>query len=257
MSDLKIAAIIPARFASTRFPGKPLVKLCGKPMLQWVIEGAKTSQFVTEIFVATDNDEIQKLSRQCGIRALMTSPNCQTGTDRIFEALQILKSENKNFDIVLNVQGDEPLIHKNFIDPLILAFMENADLDMATLSHPLKSEDIDNLNAVKVLLNQNSEAIYFSRFGIPFSRDKFTAEAFDRVVQKHIGLYGFKTEFLEKFCQTPQCQIEKSESLEQLRALHLGAKIKVISVNEPIQGIDTPEDLILFEKKQQGLYEKI
>ncbi len=253
---IKIAVIIPARFASTRFPGKPLVQLCGKPMLQWAIEGSKTSSLVSEIFVATDHVEIARLSEQCGVRALMTSSECQTGSDRVFEALQILKKENKFFDVVINVQGDEPLINKNFIDPLVEAFINEPSLDMATMSHPLKLNDIDNLNAVKVLLNQKSEAIYFSRWGIPFSREKFSEGLFDHVVQKHIGLYGYKTEFLEKFCLSPQSQLEKSESLEQLRALHLGAKIKVISVTQPIQGIDTPEDLIVFEKKQQGLNEK-
>ncbi len=243
----RFAAIIPARFASSRFPGKPLVSLCGKPVLQWVIEGARTSALISELFIATDHPEIAKLAEANGVRAVMTSEDCQTGTDRIFETCQILKKENKIFDVVLNIQGDEPLISKKMIDPLAQAFLDNAALDMATLSHPLCAEDIANLNSVKVLLNQNSEAIYFSRLGIPFSREKFAQENFDLCVQKHIGIYGFKTTFLEKFCQTPQSQIEKSESLEQLRALHLGARIKVISVNEPIQGIDTPEDLKKLE----------
>lgn len=251
-NNFKIAAIIPARFGSTRFPGKPLVQLCGKPLLQWVIEGAQTSSLVTELFVATDHADIAKLAERCGVRAVMTSEKCQTGSDRIFETAQILKKENNFFDVVLNIQGDEPLISKKFIDPLAQAFLENSNLDMATLSHPLSESDIENLNAVKVLLNQNSEAIYFSRLRVPFSRDKFSEGVFDLSVQKHIGLYGFKTSFLEKFCKEPQSQIEKSESLEQLRALHMGAKIKVISVREQIQGIDTPEDLKSFEKKYES-----
>lgn len=245
---MKIAAVIPARFASTRFPGKPLVNLCGKPMLQWVIEGAQGSSRISELFVATDHTEIAKLAEKCGVRAVMTSAECQTGSDRIFETLNVLKLENKIFDVVLNIQGDEPLISKSMIDPLADAFLQNSNLDMATLSHPLSVDDITNKNAVKVLLNQNSEAIYFSRFGIPFSRGEFEKSIFDHCVQKHIGLYGFKTSFLKKFCEEPQTAIEKSESLEQLRALHLGAKIKVISVPQAIQGIDTPEDLLQFEK---------
>jgi 3-deoxy-manno-octulosonate cytidylyltransferase (CMP-KDO synthetase) len=248
-STSKVAAIIPARFASTRFPGKPLVSLCGKPMIQWVIEGVKTSQYVTDIYIATDHLEIAKVAESCGVRSLMTSPDCQTGSDRVYQAVQILKNENKNYEYVLNVQGDEPLISKNYIDPLAQALLADADLDMATLSHPLSEYEVDNLNAVKVLTNQNSVAIYFSRFAIPFSRERFVQGKFDSCVQKHIGLYGFKTDFLEKFCTTPQSQIEKAESLEQLRALHLGAQIKVISVPEPIQGIDTPEDLKTFEMK--------
>jgi 3-deoxy-manno-octulosonate cytidylyltransferase (CMP-KDO synthetase) len=249
ISTSKIAAIIPARFASTRFPGKPLVSLCGKPMIQWVIEGVKTSQYVTDIFVATDHTEIAKVAESCGVRALMTSPDCQTGSDRVYQALQILKKENKNYQYVLNVQGDEPLISKKYIDPLAQALLIDSKLDMATLSHPLLEAEIDNLNAVKVLTNQNGVAIYFSRFAIPFSRQQFIFGQFDSCVQKHIGLYGFKTDFLEKFCTAQQSQIEKAESLEQLRALHLGAQIKVISVPEPVQGIDTPEDLKTFEMK--------
>jgi 3-deoxy-manno-octulosonate cytidylyltransferase (CMP-KDO synthetase) len=249
LKQLKVAAIIPARFASTRFPGKPLVKLCGKPMLQWVIEGTKTSSLISTIFVATDHPEIAKLSEECGVRAIMTSEKCKTGSDRVYEALQILNKENNFFDIVINIQGDEPMINHHFIDPLVRAFISEPKLDMATLSHPLKNDDIQNLNAVKVLMNINSEAIYFSRLAIPFSRGNFSEGLFDQTVQKHIGLYGFNSQFLEKFCTTAQSQIEISESLEQLRALHLGAKIKVISVPEAVQGIDSPEDLILFEKK--------
>jgi len=251
MSKLKIAVIIPARFGSTRFPGKPLVQLCGKPLLQWVIEGAQTSSVASEIIVATDHADIVKLAQRCNVRAVMTSEKCQTGSDRIFQAVQILKQENIFFDVVLNIQGDEPLISKKIIDPLAQAFLENPNLDMATLSHPLSETDIENLNAVKVLLNQNSEAIYFSRLPIPFSREKFLNGVFDLSVQKHIGLYGYTTSFLEKFCKEPQSQIEKLESLEQLRALHMGIKIKIISVNEPTQGIDTPEDLKNFEKKYE------
>lgn len=218
-------------------------------MIQWVIEGVKTSELVTDIFVATDHAEIAKIADSCGVRAVMTSPDCQTGSDRVYQALQILKNENKKYSYVLNVQGDEPLISKTYIDPLARALLADLNLDMATLSHPLSPADVDNLNAVKVLTNQNAEAIYFSRFAIPFSREKFSVGTFDSCVQKHIGLYGFKTQFLEKFCTASQSQIEKAESLEQLRALHLGAKIKVISVPEPIQGIDTPEDLKQFETK--------
>ena len=122
-STSKIAAIIPARFASTRFPGKPLVSLSGKPMIQWVIEGVKTSQYVTDIYVATDHPEIVKVAESCGVRALMTSLDCQTGSDRVYQALQFLKKENKNYNYVLNVQGDEPLISKNYIDPLAQALL--------------------------------------------------------------------------------------------------------------------------------------
>jgi 3-deoxy-manno-octulosonate cytidylyltransferase (CMP-KDO synthetase) len=237
---MKIIAVIPARFGSTRFPGKPLVKLKNKPLIQWVVEGAKTAKLVSEIYVATDDQKIADVVTSIGAKALMTRSDCPTGTDRIFEATKDLQ-----FDVVLNIQGDEPQITAEYIDLLAKAFIDQPNLDMATLAHPISMDDIDNPNAVKVIKNVNHEAIYFSRFAIPYSREK-TVDA--SVCEKHIGLYGYSRSFLQKFCQTPQTAIEKAESLEQLRALHLGAKIKVISVARAIQGVDTPEDLAKLEK---------
>ncbi len=239
MIPLKIIAVIPARFGSTRFPGKPLVKLKGKPILQWVVEGARTSSLVQKIFVATDDVLIQELCKKLNVDCLMTRSDCPTGTDRLFEATRDL-----DFDVAVNVQGDEPMINKDYIDPLIKAFLNEPGLDMATLAHPLAVEDVDNKNAVKVITNFNNEAIYFSRFAIPYSREQFAPNG---PAMKHIGLYAFSKSFLQKFCSAPQCQIEKSESLEQLRALHLGAKIKVLKVEKPTYGVDTPEDLQKLE----------
>lgn len=226
---MKIVAVIPARFASTRFPGKPLELLKGKPIIQWVIEGTKRSRLISEIFVATDDERIAKVCREIKAQVLMTRPDCPTGTDRIFEATRSI-----NFDVVLNVQGDEPLIDENYIDPLAEAFRKQASLEMATLAHPISAEDINNKNAVKVITNSFDEAIYFSRLPIPAKL-------------KHIGLYGYSREFLQLFCTSPQAHIEKSESLEQLRALYLGAKIKVLQVQKPTYGVDTREDLQKLE----------
>ena len=159
----------------------------------------------------------------------MTGAECLTGTDRIFEA-----TRNLEFDVVLNVQGDEPLIDNSFIDPLAQAFLKNQNLEMATLAHPIAREDMTNQNAVKVITNTFDEAVYFSRQPIP-------------ATLKHIGLYGFSKGFLQKFCTSPQAFIEKQESLEQLRALHLGARIKVLRVEKPTYGVDTPEDLQKLE----------
>lgn len=237
---MKIIAVIPARYGSTRFPGKPLVQLKGKPLIQWVIEGAKSAKLVSDIFVATDDQRIADAVTAAGGKFLMTRSECPTGTDRIFEA-----TLNLDFDVVLNIQGDEPQITAEYIDLLAKAFIDQPSLDMATLSHPISLEDIDNLNAVKVIKNVNNEAIYFSRFAIPYSREKATDHA---VCEKHIGLYGYTKGFLHKFCKSEQSAIEKAESLEQLRALYLGAKIKVLSVKKPIQGVDTPEDLAKLER---------
>lgn len=238
---MKIIAVIPARYASTRFPGKPLVHLKGKPLLQWVIEGARTSREISEVFVATDDHRIAEVATKNGVKALMTRSECPTGTDRIFEATRDL-----DFDVVLNIQGDEPMITKDYIDPLALAFRQDAQVDMATLAHPLAHEDIENLNAVKVVTNFRGEALYFSRFPIPYSREKHNDA--HPCAQKHIGLYGYSRQFLKKFCSSEQALIEKSESLEQLRALYLGARMKVLSVAKPTYGVDTPEDLQKLEK---------
>lgn len=226
---MKIIAVIPARFGSTRFPGKPLALLQNKPIIQWVIEGTRKSKLVDEIFVATDDERIANVCKAVNANVLMTTVGCLTGTDRIFEATRTL-----DFDVVLNVQGDEPLIDSSYIDPLARAFLENEKLEMATLAHPLAQEDIANKNAVKVITNAFDEAIYFSRHPIPASL-------------KHIGLYGFSKRFLQKFCTSPQAYIEKQESLEQLRALYLGVGIKVLRVEKPTYGVDTPEDLQKLE----------
>lgn len=243
---LQIIAVIPARYGSTRFPGKPLEKLKGKAILQWVVEGTRTSTKIQKVFVATDDERIQSLCSEIGVDCLMTRIDCPTGTDRLFEATRHL-----NFDVVLNIQGDEPLINQSYIDPLAQAFIDAAQekslLDMATLAHPLERADLENKNAVKVITNLKSEAIYFSRFAIPYSRETEPGTASLKVAMKHIGLYGYTREFLQKFCSSPQAEIEKYESLEQLRALHLGAKIKVLSVDRPTYGVDTREDLQKLE----------
>lgn len=235
---MKIIGVIPARYGSTRFPGKPLAELKGKKIIQWVVEGARQSKYLNQILVATDDLRIFDFCKTINVEVTMTSPECATGTDRIFQATKDLK-----FDCVINIQGDEPLISHEYIDPLAKAFIDDSHLSMATLAHSLRADDLNNKNAVKVITNQSGEAIYFSRFGIPFSKEAFFPEA----AQKHIGLYGFSKEFLERFCATPQVAIEKAESLEQLRALYLGVRIKVLSVEKPTYGVDTPEDLQKLE----------
>jgi 3-deoxy-manno-octulosonate cytidylyltransferase (CMP-KDO synthetase) len=237
---MNIIGVIPARYGSTRFPGKPLVMLKGKPLLQWVVEGARKSTLLTRVIVATDDERIQKLCHEIKVDVVMTGSDCPTGTDRLFQA-----TKDINFDVAINIQGDEPLIDETYINPLAEAFLQNPNLDMATLAHGLEPQDIDNPNAVKVIKNQNSEAIYFSRFAIPYSRKNF--EAGSLAALKHIGLYGYTKAFLQKFCSTPPTELELNESLEQLRALYLGAKIKVIQVEKPTYGVDTEADLRKLE----------
>lgn len=246
---MKIIGLIPARFASTRFPGKPLETLSGKPLLQWVIELVQKSTVLSDFYVATDHSGIAELCQKLKVKYLMTSSEAATGTDRIFEACQQLKKQGVEFDVVINIQGDEPLLPIEYVDQLAQAFIAEPGLKMATLSHPLNQEDIENKNAVKVLVDQNKYAIYFSRFPVPFSREKNTEAVIQSSsVQKHIGLYGYSFDLLQKFCQQPQSMLEKSESLEQLRALDMGVKIKVLSVAQPTLGVDTPEDLKKVEK---------
>lgn len=245
---MKVAVVIPARYASTRLPAKPLALIKGKPLLQWVIEGARKSPKISAVVVATDHLEIMELAKRCGAEAVMTDPDCPTGSDRIFQAIQSLEQQNQLFDIVINVQGDEPLISEVEVDLVLEALLEDSEAMMSTLGHPLKTEDLENKNSVKVLMNQNSDAIYFSRFPIPFSRQQFIENQCDHFILKHVGIYGFRTKFLKQFCQHPVTDLEKNESLEQLRALFMGKKIKVKKMNRVLQGVDSPEDIVKVER---------
>lgn len=238
----KVLGVIPARFASSRFPGKPLALINGKPLLQWVIEGSQSSQLISEIIVATDDKRIFDLAKKLNVKVTMTDPDLPTGTDRIWAALQ-----KEQFDIAVNIQGDEPLIRGEILDSLVSAMIERPNVDMCTFGAPIENEeDLNNPNVVKIVFNKNHEAIYFSRFPIPYSRDKKLKT--QGVNMAHIGLYGYRKNFLRQFCETPACSLELHEGLEQLRALWMGAKIQVVPTNYQTRGVDTPEDVILVEK---------
>lgn len=239
----KVIGVIPARFASTRFPGKPLVNIAGKPLLQWVIEQAQLAQQLDEVIVATDHIEIARLSENLGMKAVMTDSDLPSGTDRIYAATKDMQAE-----IVINIQGDEPMLNPEWIDMLVLALKANPNSSMSTLAHPISEEDLENKNAVKVILNEQQQAIYFSRWPIPFSRKKMSDFPQQKFCMKHIGMYGYRSNFLKEFCQHPPSEIEQSESLEQLRALSMGASIQVISVAEASVGVDTPEDALKVEE---------
>lgn len=240
---MKILGVIPARYGSTRFMGKPLVLLQGRPLIQWTIEGAKKSKLISDLIVATDDDRIKLAAEAVGCKVVMTASDLPSGSDRIHAAIK-----NIDCDVVVNIQGDEPLVTGSLVDRLAQVFVDEPEMDMATLAHPISEEELQSLNAVKVVMNYKDEALYFSRFPMPYSRLKAAEIGNYQGCLKHIGMYAYSRKFLQKFCESPQALIEQAESLEQLRALYLGAKIKVVRVNEPSIGVDTPEDLQKLEE---------
>ena len=237
---MKVLGIIPARFGSTRFPGKPLVKLLGKPLVQWVIEGARSAKLVDEIQLATDHDDIAALGRALGVRVVMTPPDLATGSDRVYAAVR-----DQAADVVVNIQGDEPLITGALLDRLVRPMRADPRLEMATLGRTMTAADLGSPNTAKIVMNAADEALYFSRHPIPFSR----VAAPDEIdgCLKHIGLYAFRHDFLARFCAQPPTALELAEGLEQLRALYLGARIRVVRVEHDSWGVDTPDDVAKVE----------
>jgi 3-deoxy-manno-octulosonate cytidylyltransferase (CMP-KDO synthetase) len=238
--------VIPARYGSTRFPGKPLAFVNGKPLLQWVIEGARTSKKLSKILVATDDARIAELATKSGAEAVMTASELATGSDRVWAAVR-----NVNAEVVLNIQGDEPLITGELLDRLVEPFSDSA-IQMATLGRPLDHEALASNTTAKIIVDQNDNALYFSRFPIPYSRTDAKQEKELSGSLKHIGIYAYRKTFLEKFCAQAPVAIERAESLEQLRALYLGAKIRVVRVNNDSWGVDTPEDVQKIERMMRG-----
>ena len=243
---MNFIAIIPARFQSTRFPGKPLVLLGGKPIIQWVYENAKKS--VAEVFVATDDERIFKAVEAFGGKAVYTSPNHQSGTDRCAEAA-IKVAEQLKFDVVINIQGDEPFIRTEQIEGLMDCF-NSPGTEIATLIKPISNPiEITNINRPKVVINKNQEAMYFSRSSIPFVRDIPSEDWISRnTFYSHIGMYAYRFDILLELTRLPIGILEKAESLEQLRWLENGYRIKTAQTLFESIGIDTPEDLEQAEK---------
>lgn len=232
----KVIGVIPARYASTRFPGKPLVSIEGRPLLEWVIRGVKESKLLSSVIVATDHAGIANLAKALGVEVKMTDPDLPSGSDRVWAAVKDLECE-----AIVNIQGDEPLIQGALIDRLIEDFY-SSKVQMGTLVRPLALEDLTTSHVVKALLNQHDEAIYFSRLPIPYTR--LTPEEPVEACWQHIGLYIYQKSFLKVFCETPPPLLERAESLEQLRALWLGAKIRATKTNYRSMGVDTPEDIL-------------
>ena len=239
---MKFIGIIPARYASTRFPGKPLVDLMGKPMIQWVYEHVADS--LDRVVVATDDERILDAVMGWGGEAMLTSPDHQSGTERCLEAY---KNLNEEYDVIINIQGDEPFIHPSQIELLKAAF-RNPSTQIATLvKHFSPDDDFENLfnpNTPKVILNSNGHAIYFSRSVVPCIRGKHHSEWLrSHVFYKHIGIYAYKPQVLHEITSLPPSYLEKAESLEQLRWIENGYIIQTMITNEETIGIDTPEDL--------------
>ena len=240
---MKKYGIIPSRFGSSRFPGKPLAVLAGKPLVAWVVEAAKKATSLDDVFVATDDARIVAAVEQHGGKAVMTPSDLPSGTDRIACAAGDFADD----DILVNIQGDEPLISPDLIDALVGRMKEGAKWDMATAVTPLKS--LDDLNAktvVKVVLDRDDGALYFSRASIPCDRDHEPDIASGLWV-RHLGIYAYRGAFLKKYIAEPPCDLEKTEKLEQLRALWMGAKIAVIRTTDEGVGVDTPEDAVRIE----------
>jgi len=254
MKATKVSAIIPARYGSTRFEGKPLVPILGRPMIQHVYEGVRQSKLIDDVIVATDDQRILGVVREFGGKAVMTSPAHTTGTDRVAEVARKLKSE-----IIVNVQGDEPLIKGSFVDKAIRPLLTDKTLNMSTLM--TKIEDVKmwlNPHIVKVVVDRRGFALYFSRSPIPFPRDLNVEKLLSsssggqnllpRRLYKHIGVYVFRRKFLLRFSKMKPTPLERLEKLEQLRALENEFPIKVIAVDyEPIC-VDTPQDVQRVEK---------
>lgn len=236
---MKTAIIIPARYASTRLPGKPLQIIGDKPMILHVAKQASLTKGVDEVWIATDHNEIYDIVRHSGYQVVMTSANHQTGTDRIAEANQKI-----NADIVVNIQGDEPFINPKTIElALHPLFLENG-FDMSTLATPFENDaDVTNPNYVKVVTDQKNKALYFSRSVIPFPRDNEKSLLHSFSYMRHIGIYVYRKNVLDNLSKLTPTPIELAEKLEQLRALYYGYSIAVVRVNDLALSVDTPDDL--------------
>ncbi len=231
---VKIIGVIPARYGSTRFPGKPLALLMGKPLIKWVYEAALSAKNLHEVIIATDDPRIAELSRSFGAEVVLTSSNHPSGTDRVAEV-----AKTREASIVVNVQGDEPLLEGWMIDHLLPPLI-SGEAEISSLMAPVYDLSvITDLNRVKVVVDKKGYALYFSRSPLPYqARDFF---------YQHIGIYGYRKDILLTLCHLQPSRLEISERLEQLRALEYGYRIKMIEISSPTISVDTPEDLVRAE----------
>lgn len=239
---MRAIGVIPSRWGSTRFPGKSLAPICGKPLIQWVVENALRAASLDEVLVATDDDRIFAAAEEAGVGCVMTRSDHPSGTDRVAEAV-----EGRNAEIVVNIQGDEPLFDPVLVDDLVDA-IKNGGADMATAATLIGDDaQLEDPGVVKVVKNQAGIALYFSRSLIPHVRDG-GASAADGLHWRHLGVYAYREPFLRRLVATPPCATEMAEKLEQLRALHIGGRIAVLETSDEGIGVDTPADLKYVER---------
>ena len=235
---MRIVGVIPSRWGSTRFPGKSLHPILGKPLVIWVIAAAKRSKLLQEVLVATDDARIAAAIEGSGARAVMTRPDHPSGTDRVAEAACAADD-----DIIVNIQGDEPLIDPEVIDALAQSLVSNPDWSMATAACPITNlRDLEARSVVKVVVDRDGGALYFSRLPIPCTRDGAPDMA-SGLFLRHMGIYAYRGAFLKRLVQEPPCKLEEAEKLEQLRAMYLGGRIAVIVTADAGVGVDTPADV--------------
>ncbi|MHB8763460.1 MAG: 3-deoxy-manno-octulosonate cytidylyltransferase [Deferrisomatales bacterium] len=252
---MRAVAVIPCRYGSTRFPGKPLAPLLGRPMIAWVVAAARRATSLAEVWVATDHEEIAGAARAAGARVAMTRPDCPSGTDRVAAAARGLAAE-----VVVNLQGDEPLVDPADVDGLVAVFGADRAPPMATLARPIReAADLANPDVVKVVCDRQGDALYFSRSPIPYYRDAWgrtgPGEPAPGLVGalRHYGVYAFTREALAAFTALPPGRLEAAESLEQLRALEAGWKIRVVEARGESLGVDRPEDVPRVEGELRRL----
>jgi len=236
--------VIPARWGSTRLPGKSLVPLCGKPLIRWVVERAARAARLDAVLVATDDARIAEAVAGLDAVAVMTRADHPSGTDRVAEAVA-----GRGADLVVNIQGDEPLIDPRLIDRLVETLAAQEQWEMATAAAPVESRAaLANPSVVKVVTGADGRALYFSRAAIPYLRDRPAGSDLS-LYRRHLGIYAYRAHCLERLVAAPPCGLERAEKLEQLRALHLGVAMVVLDADDPGIGVDTPEDVAYAEQR--------
>lgn len=247
---MKTIGVIPSRWGSTRFPGKSLAPICGKPLVRWVVEACLKAKTLDEVVVATDEERIANALAGCGAKVVMTRPDHPSGTDRVAEAAGAADG-----DVVVNIQGDEPLIDPALIDAVASKLKDDQRWEMSTACAPITTiEDLMSKTIVKVVLDSFGGALYFSRLPVPFRRDG-EPDLETGLYRRHIGIYGYRGAFLRKLVGERPCELEKAESLEQLRAMWIGGRIGVVETDEIGIGVDRPEDVAAVERimRERGI----
>jgi 3-deoxy-D-manno-octulosonate cytidylyltransferase len=238
-----VAVVIPARYGATRLPGKPLAEIDGRPMIWYVWDSARRAEVPSRVVVATDDERIASVVRDFGGEAVLTSPECASGTDRVAEA-----ARGMNEAILINLQGDEPLMHPSVLDAVAAPLVSDPDVLMSTAALPQDDPgEYERPSVVKVVVDARGDALYFSRAPIPHYRDSGTGP-----YRKHLGIYGYRRDFLFRVAALPPSPLEEAERLEQLRVLQAGYRIRVVDVGHDSVGVDTPEDLKAVEERLCG-----